>query len=70
MHQQLKTAANQPIMRPALPQGATGGQHVRVRGTPAAVLRLGDIVDGDWLFSNLSPVGREKLLREHDLVAA
>ena len=64
------TIARRPSgMQPRHNQGSAGQITVRVRGTPEAVLRLGE-VSNDWLFKHCGPVGREKLLREHDLVAA
>lgn len=42
---------------------------VRVQATPQAMERL-HAVAADWLFANCSYAGREKLLREHQLLAA
>jgi hypothetical protein len=58
-----------PGMQPVSRHGNQGARTVRVRGTPEAVLRLGDVAE-DWLFQHCGPDGRAKLLKEHDLVAA
>lgn len=63
-----ETSSRLPGMQPVSRQ-SNPVQTVLVRGTPEAVLRLGD-VRSDWLFGQLSPEGRVKLLREQDLLAA